>query len=97
MKSNSKQSIFVDGEYEFDYEVLDNNKHTLYYSNSDIWNLHIKNTVAFQIEDDGNGLKLLTKFNEKSRIDYSESEYLFILLKLINQPRIYEISTKKLL
>ncbi len=97
MKDNNKQSIFVDGEYQFDYEVLDNNKHTLYYSNNELWSSHVRNEIAFQIEDDGNGLKLLTKFNEKSRIDYSESEYLFILLKLINQPCIYEISTKKLL
>lgn len=90
-----KKQIFADNEYSFDYEVVDGNKHTLYHSNSEYWASHIKGTIAFQLEDDGNGLKILTNFAEKKRIDYSEAEYLYILLKLINFPSYYEIGTKE--
>lgn len=89
-----KQQIFVDNVYDYDYEEQDGT-HTLYRSNGDHWNGHAKGEVAMAIEDDGNGLKV--KFNENGRIDYSEAEQLFILLKLINQPSVYEISSKKLL
>ena len=90
-----KKQIFVDDIHEYDYELIDDNRHTLYYSNEEQWNDHIKGYVALQIVDDGNGL--IIKFNEKNRIDYSEAEQLYILLKLINQPAKYEISTKVLL
>ena len=86
-----KQQIFVDNIYDYDYEEQDRT-HTLYYSNGDQWNGHIKGEVAMAINDDGNGLKV--KFNEKGRIDYSEAQELFILLKLINEPSVYEISSK---
>ena len=92
-----KQQIFVDSQYSFDYEVVDGNKHTLYHSNSEYWANHIKGTIAFQLEDDGNGLKILTNFSEKKRIDYCEAEYLYILLKLANYPSHYEIAQKRLL
>jgi len=92
-----KQQIFVNSKYQFDYEVIDGNKHTLYFSNSDYWTNHIKGTIAFQLEDDGNGLKILTNFSKNKRIDYSEAEYLYILLKLINHPSHYEIAQKRLI
>jgi hypothetical protein len=90
-----KQQIFVDGRYDFDYEIVDDTKHTLYFSNDSSWSSHIRDRIAFQIEDDGNGLSLLTKFAEKNRMDYSEAEYIYILLKLINTPSEYEIGSKK--
>ena len=90
-----KQQIFIDDIHEYDYELSDDNLHTLYYSNTEQWNDHIKGKIAMTIEDDGNGLKVY--FDENGRIDYAEAECLFILLKLINQPAKYEIGTKKLL
>jgi hypothetical protein len=90
-----KQQIFIDDIHEYDYEEQDGVHHTLYYSNGGEWQNHIKGNIAMTIEDDGNGLKV--KFDDNYRIDYSEAEQLFILLKLINSPAKYEISTKKLL
>lgn len=87
-----KQQIFVDDVHDYDYFKIDGT-HTLYYSNGDQWNNFVKGDPVMCIEDDGNGL--IVKFNENSRIDYSEAEHLFILLKLINQPTKYEISSKK--
>ncbi len=94
-----KQQIFIDDIHEYDYELLEKGNikfHNLYYSNGGEWQEHIKGMIAMSIIDDGNGLQ----GNEEqplSRIDYSEAEQLFILLKLINQPAKYEIATKKLL
>lgn len=90
-----KQPIFVDGVYDYDYEVVDDNKHTLYYSTEEHLTSHYIGKIALQIEDDGNGFKFLTKFTEKNRMDYSESEQLYILLKLINTPCNYEIGTRR--
>lgn len=90
-----KQQIFVDGVYDYDYEVVDDNKHTLYYSTGEHWASHFKGEIAFKIVDDGNGLTILSRFSEENRIDYDESEQLYILLKLINTPRNYEIGTKR--
>jgi len=87
-----KKQIFVDDAHDYDYEEVDGT-HTLYYSNGEQWNNFIKGDIAMTIDDDGNGL--IVEFNEKFRIDYSEAEKLFILLKLINQPTKYEISTKQ--
>lgn len=90
-----KQQIFVDGVYDYDYEVVDDNIHTLYYSTGEHWTSHFRGEIAFQIEDDGNGLKFLTKFAEKNRMNYSEVEYLYILIKLTNSHNDYEIGTKR--
>ena len=90
-----KEQIFVDGVYDYDYEVVDDNKHTLYYSTGEHWTSHYRGEIAFQIEDDGNGLKFLTKFAEKNKINYSEVEYLYILIKLTNSHNDYQIGTKR--
>lgn len=92
-----KQQIFTDNEYYYDYELLNdnNNIHTLYFSNSEYWASEYKGEVAFQLKDDGNGLILLTKFDKKNRMDYSEAEYMYILLRIINSNNNYEIGTKK--
>ena len=89
-----KQQIFINVVYDYDYEVVDN-KHTLFYSKDMSWSDTVKGEIALQIEDDGNGLIVLSKFSEENRIDYSESEQLYILLKLINTPCNYEIGTKR--
>jgi len=89
-----KQQIFVDDIHEYDYDVVDDNIHALYFQGGQ-WNSHLLGTVAMAIEDDGNGLQVF--FEELGRIDYAEAERLFILLKLINQPAKYEIGTKTLI
>jgi len=86
------KEIFIDGEYEYDYEELDG-VYTLYHNHSEQWNLHTKGGVALQIIDDGNGLKFGGK-KIKNRIDYSQSIYLTILLKLINKDYKFEVSNK---
>lgn len=90
-----KQQIFVDGGYDYDYEVIDNNKHTLYYSKRNHWTESLRGEIAFQIEDDGDGFNLLTKLADKKKLDYSEAEYLYILLRLTNCHNNYEIGTKR--
>jgi hypothetical protein len=94
-----KQQIFIDDIHEYDYELSDDNLHTLYYSNGGEWQNHIKETVSNTVIDDGNGLIIRFDTANKTgiRLDYSEAERLFILLKLINSPAKYEIGTKKLL
>ena len=87
-----KQQIFVDHVHEYDYDIVDDNIHALYFQGGQ-WNSHLLGTVAMAIKDDGNGL--IVKFDENGRIDYAEAERLFILLKLINQPAKYEIGTKQ--
>jgi len=87
-----KKQIFVDDNYDYDYEVVNDNMHTLSRSYASQWSDHVRGEVAMKIENDGNGL--VVRFNEKGRIDYSEAEQLFILLKLIIDPAKYEISSK---
>lgn len=89
-----KKQVFVDDVHEYDYDVVDDNIHSLYFQGGQ-WNSHLLGTVAMAIEDDGNGLQVF--FEELGRIDYAEAERLFILLKLINQPAKYEIGTKTLI
>lgn len=89
-----RQQIFVDNEYMYDYEIIDDNRHTLYYSNNEYWSDHIQGHVAMQIINDGNGLILPPKLK---RMDYDDAEKMFILLKLINRSAVYEISNKQLL
>jgi hypothetical protein len=88
-----KKQIFVDDNYDYDYQVVNDNVHTLSRSYASQWPDHVRGEVALKIEDDGNGL--VVRFNEKGRIDYSEAEQLFILLKLIIDQAKYEISTKQ--
>lgn len=90
-----KQQIFVDDIHEYDYEVLNDNLHVLYYSNGGEWCDHIKGMMAMSIKDEGDGLDIF--FEELGKIDYSEADRLFVLLKLINQPAKYEIGTKQTL
>jgi len=90
-----KKQIFIDDIHEYDYELIDDNRHTLYYSDASQWSSNVQGYVAMQIVDDGNGL--ISKFREENRIDYAEAERLFVLLKLAMQPAKYEIGTKVLL
>lgn len=87
-----KKCIYLDGNYEYDYEELDG-VHTLYFNNSECWQSDTRGTIAFSLTDDENGLIFSAREN-KNRLNYSESIYLTILLKLINADYTFEIGTK---
>lgn len=87
-----KQQIFIDDEYQYDYEKKEST-HILYYSNNDYWLNDIRGSVCMEIKDSGDGISIKTEFNKKL-IDYSQASELFILLKLINEPSKIEIATK---
>lgn len=86
------QQIFIDNEYQYDY-LQEGESHKLLYSNTDEWNSHVRGRVAFELIDDGNGLKISTDFN-KEDVDYSHAEQLLILLKLTHGDVKIEIASK---
>ena len=88
-----KKQIFVNDAHEYDYELLADNVHALYYSNGSEWIENLRGTICMSIKNDGNGLQI--DVEEKGRIDYSEAEQLFILLKFINKQSKYEIGIKQ--
>lgn len=57
-----KKQIFVNDVHEYDYELLADNVHVLYYSGRE-WSENVKGTICMSIKNDGNGL--IIKFNEK--------------------------------
>jgi hypothetical protein len=65
-----KQQIFIDDIYEYDYELSDDNLHTLYYSNGDI---------ALKVFEDRKRIQ----FNIMNILSYEQSKELSILLKII--------------
>lgn len=86
------KKIFIDGEYDYDYEKVDC-IHTLYYNNCEHWNEDTKGTIALQIIENNEGLKFSEEKIKRS-IDYSQALHLTILLKLINVNHTFEISNK---
>ena len=89
-----KQPIYLNNAHEYDYELIDNNTHTLYASNSSTWTEMFRNTILFQLKDEGNGLKILTKFEDKKRLNYCETSYLYVLFRIIEKNSKYEIAEK---
>jgi len=90
------QQIFIDDIHEYDYEKLTQGNiihHNLYFSKAEQWADFTKGKIAMVIKDDGNGLEV----GKSGKINYSQAEQLFILLKLINPIQKYEIGTKRLL
>ena len=85
--------IFIDEQYEYDYEELDG-VHTLYYNNCEQWNKHTRGEIALQLIDDGNGLIFGEEKLKKNSINYMQSVQLTIILKLINKDYKFEISNK---
>jgi len=75
----TRQVIILDGELEYDL-VVEDNKCSFMYSNSEKWYEHIRGTKTFSLEDDGNGFKF--KSGEKNRLDYSEAFLLYVALRL---------------
>lgn len=104
MKNLEKQQVFVNNEYEYDYQLTINSDgneiHTLSYADVDSWDNSVKNTAAMEIEDHGNGLCIATKLNQRNLL-YTEADHLLIMLKIINCApglrNVHEIGTKKIL
>ena len=65
-----KQQIFIDDIHEYDYELAEDNLHTLYYKNGDI---------AFKVFEDRKRIQ----FNIMNILSYEQSKELSILLKII--------------
>ena len=65
-----KQQIFIDDIHEYDYELAEDNFHTLYYKNGDI---------AFKVFEDRKRIQ----FNIMNILSYEQSNELSILLKII--------------
>jgi hypothetical protein len=90
-----KKQIFIDGEYQYDYEVS-GKLHRLLFCDTEFWSDTTRGTVAFELLDDGNGMNIMSLF-DKNNIDYTQAEQLQILLRLLDQGTVYEVSTKKIL
>ena len=98
-----KNQIFIDNQYEYDYDCVEKGKkkiHTLYYAAVEAWSEDLYNQPALTIEDTGDGFNIVTKLNYEE-LEYNEADQLLILLKIINTDPlyncVYEIGTKKLL
>ena len=65
-----KQQILIDDIHEYDYELINDNLHTLYYKNGDI---------ALKVFED----KKRIQFNIMNVLSYEQSKELSILLKII--------------
>jgi hypothetical protein len=94
-----KTKIFINGAHEYDYVKDTQTKvtsHLLFYSDTEVWNSELRETLAASIEDDGNGYTLSgnARPDKKGRIDYHYAQQLEILLRLADDgvPNVYEMS-----
>lgn len=75
--------ILVNNEYEYNYELTCNDKgeyvHSLYYSDTDNWSIATRSTLALEVIDTGNGIKVGEK-----QLDYHEFNKLHLLFRLID-------------
>lgn len=88
----TNQEIFVDGQYDYDL-VIEDNQYKLFYSNAEHWS-H-KGELVLGLEDDGWGYKLIKSLDKKHRIDYSETLELYILLVAVKESKIEVVTAKK--
>jgi len=90
-----REEIYINGKHEYDYHKLEATEndtvHTLYFSDHFEWSIHIRNTVAMQLVDTGNGIELIN-ISTKKIINYDEAERLHILLRLSSVHSVYQIS-----
>ena len=88
------QQVYIDGEHSYDYEKSKTDEghswHTLTYSDKSEWCNHVRKTVALQIIDDGNGIRII---GIDLTMDYLQAEELHILLRLSGgEDSLYQIS-----
>lgn len=90
-----REEIYINDKHEYDYHKLQAapnvTVHTLYYSDNVEWITDVRNTVAMQIVDDGNGIELIG-ITTKKTIEYNEAERLHILLRLSSSHSVYQIT-----
>lgn len=90
-----REEIYINGKHEYDYHKLQATQdvivHTLYFSDDVEWSDHIRNQVAMQLVDNGNGIELIG-INAKKHIDYDEAERLHILLRLSSTHCVFQIA-----
>lgn len=86
------KEVFIDEEYQYDYEYVDR-IHTLYYSKGELWCESHKGQIAMQIEDSGDGIIFGKKLKNR-KYNYDTALHLAILMKLIHSEYKFEISNK---
>lgn len=90
-----REEIYINGKHEYDYHKLqatpDTIVHTLYFSNDDEWSDHLKQTVAMQLVDNGDGVEIIGACTKKT-LNYLEAEQLHILLRLSSVHSVYQIA-----
>ena len=89
-----KEEIYIDGRHEYNYHKFNSKQstvHELYHSDNEEWSLHIRNTIAMKLIDNGDGIEL-NSIDFKKTIDYLQTEQLHILLRLSSHESIYQIS-----
>ena len=93
-----KHAIFLSGEYEYQYEIIDG-VHTLFYADSAPWSLGTRGTVALRVKDNGDEHVFFTGDSKKSglpkKIDYGLGSQLHIMLSILYPDRNLEIAEKK--
>lgn len=88
----SIQEILIDGLYEFDL-IIEENNYSLHYSNAEHW--HYKGERILGLEDTGNGFKIVTPLRKKNHIDYDEAQELYILLSVVKESKIEIVKSKQ--
>jgi hypothetical protein len=90
-----REEIYINSRHEYNYHKLEAAEHatvhTLYYSDDTEWSVDIRNTVAMQLVDTGNGIEIIG-ISTKKEINYLEAEQLHILLRLSSGSTVYQIA-----
>lgn len=88
-----KKEILWEGEYQYDLEI-DDNVYTLWHNNSEYWQSDVRDTVAIEVVNTGNGFKI-KGLSKKNFLDYSEAIYLYIILAYEKDYKVEIITSKK--
>jgi hypothetical protein len=79
-----KQTIvLVEGKFDYVLHEYMTDKGLVFelkYSNSEEWSEHVRETTVMKLRDDGNGIKIITKINQKD-LDYNKAMELMMLLQ----------------
>lgn len=81
-----KQTIvLVEGKFDYILHEYMTDKGLVFelkYSNSEEWSEHVRETTVKKLRDDGNGIKILTKIDQKD-LDYNKAMELMMLLQQV--------------
>lgn len=90
------KEIFIDNVHEHSLSITTKNKktfYTLFYSCGEQWNESVRGTIALQVVDDGNDVKIVG--HKSNKFNYSEVLYLSIILREMHKDYIFEQGTKE--